>query len=66
MVKLVQDKVTGQKYALKIIPKKITEKNKEIDLRQEAEIHIGLNHNNIVRLHNYFENKDNIYLVLEY
>ena len=66
MVKLVQDKVTGQEYALKIIPKKITEKNKEINLRQEAEIHIGLNHNNIVRLHNYFENKDNIYLVLEY
>lgn len=64
-VKLVRDISTREKFALKIISKS-TLQNKSIDLMREVEIHKRLKHKNIVRLVNYFEDKKNLYLILEY
>jgi serine/threonine protein kinase len=64
-VKLVKHKTTGELFALKII-KKATLQNKGMDLMREVEVHKRLKHNNIIRLVNYFEDDDNLYLILEY
>lgn len=64
-VKLVRFIKTKDLYALKII-KKSSSVNKNINLMKEVEIHKKLKHENIVRLLTHFEDKDNLYLILEY
>lgn len=64
-VKLVKLKSTGELFALKIISK-ATLQNKNLDLMREVEIHKRLKHVNIIRLINYFEDRENLYLILEY
>lgn len=64
-VKLCTHKITGIPYALKSVSK-VTEKEEDIDkLRDEIEIMSELNHPNIVRIQEYFETADNIYLIIE-
>ena len=64
-VKLVWFNKTKDLYALKII-KKSSSVNKNINLMKEVEIHKKLKHENIVWLLTHFEDKDNLYLILEY
>jgi len=64
-VKLVKQKDTGELFALKIISK-ATLKNKDMDLMREVEVHKRLKHENIIRLINYFEDEENLYILLEY
>ena len=64
-VKLVKHKKSKELFALKIISK-ATLQNKGLDLMREVEIHKRLKHSNIIRLVNYFEDEENLYLILEY
>lgn len=67
MVELAEHKQTGLKFAVKKIDKAslVNKKIKETLLR-EIKIHSQLRHENIVRLYTSLEDKDFIYLVLEY
>jgi len=56
---------TDIKYAYKILNKKHIKKEKLDQLREEIQIMSQLDHPNILRLHEYFENNDAIYLVME-
>ena len=53
-------------YAGKIIPKSSLETSRSIKkLIDEIKIHKSLDHPNIVKLEHYFENKENVYILLE-
>jgi len=66
-VKLALDKTNGQKYAIKIMSKKaIFEYSNKENLKREINIQRNINHPHITRLYNYFEDNENVYLVLEY
>lgn len=61
---VVRSKIDNKIYSMKIVYKsKITSFKR---IKSEIRTHIGLDHNNIVRLFGYSENGDNIYIVLEY
>jgi len=65
VVKLGIDKSTGEKVAIKIIEK--DESNKKLDplIRREIKIMKDLDHENIVRLFGYDEDKTSFYVVME-
>jgi len=65
VVKLGIDKFTGEKVAIKIIEK--DESNKKMDslIRREIKIMKDLDHDNIVRLYGYDEDKTSFYVVME-
>ncbi|CAK79754.1 unnamed protein product (macronuclear) [Paramecium tetraurelia] len=66
-VKLVKDKTNEQLYAMKIINKKdIFEYCSIENLKREIRIQRKLYHPNITQLYHYFEDKDRVYLILEY
>lgn len=57
----------GEKFALKSISKSEVEIKIPLKLLyREISVHRSLSHKNIIKLHDHLENKDNIYLVLEY
>ena len=58
-------RATGVVYALKTLDKKLVKVDKLETLRQEIRIMAQLDHPNILRLHEYFENQESIFLVLE-
>lgn len=55
----------SQFYAAKIIEKEFQEKYKATNVLQEIEIHRRLNHENIVKLYEFFEDCKYIYTILE-
>jgi hypothetical protein len=58
---------TGDIYAVKIIEKRLMEKeNKIYQIYIENEILNTLNHKNIIQIYGVYEDDDNVYLVLEY
>ena len=59
------DKTTNHKYAVKEIIRSGMKKDDEDALRLEIDILGSLNHKNIVRQFEYFEEKDKFYVVLE-
>ncbi|CAD8191316.1 unnamed protein product [Paramecium pentaurelia] len=66
-VKLVKDKQNGQLYAMKIMNKRqVFEYCSVENLKREIKIQRKLFHSNICKLYHYFEDKENVYLVLEY
>lgn len=57
----------GLLYAAKVIPKKsINEKRQRYKLLIEIKIHRSLKHRHIVEFLDAFEDKENIYILLEY
>ncbi|XP_059619622.1 serine/threonine-protein kinase polo [Phlebotomus argentipes] len=53
-------------YAGKVVPKKLMVKESQKEkMTQEIAIHRSLNHKNIVQFHSFFDDKINIYIVLE-
>lgn len=60
-------KDTNSLYALKKISKKVIKTNMMIDqLLQEIKIQAYCNHENILKLYGFFDDSENIYLILEY
>jgi len=66
VVNLVRHIETGKKYALKCAMKIRKGKDRSNRTRQEIKILSKLKHSRIISLKGWFEDKDNIYLVLEY
>jgi polo-like kinase 1 len=62
----VQSLRTGNMYAAKVIDKKSLVKEKtKLKLVSEIKIHKSMNHRHIVRFERYFEDDENVYIVLE-
>lgn len=58
--------VSGEVFAGKIVSKKLMMKhNQKEKMTQEITIHRSLNHKNVVGFHSYFDDPQNIYIVLE-
>ena len=59
-------KTTGEKYAVKVVDMNKVNDLEIIALKREIEIHQNLDHPNIVKMHSATEEKDKLFLVLEY
>lgn len=63
----VEHKKTKQIYAIKEINKKNLKDNNMVEqVSNEVKIMYSLNHQNILKLYNHFEDDTNIYLILEF
>ena len=63
----VRNKVNKKVYAIKVISKKrIFERGLVEQIRLEVNIQYQLNHPNILKLYNHYEDDQNIYLILQY
>lgn len=61
----VRHKVSKNVFAIKVINKnKIIEHDLVEQIKLEVKIMYNLNHENIVKLHNHYEDDDNFYLIL--
>lgn len=59
------NKKTGEKYAIKIMKKQEMSEEDAMGLQNEIEILMHIDHPNIVKLSEVFEDKDHYYLVME-
>ena len=64
-VKLVLDSVTQQQRALKIISKSCCENLNEVSISREIDVLAHLNHLNIIKLYEFYQDSENVYLVTE-
>jgi calcium-dependent protein kinase len=64
-VKICTHKVTQMQYALKSLSKRALAREKLNRMKDEIRCMAYLDHPNILRVHEFFENKDVIYLILE-
>ncbi|XP_038137432.1 serine/threonine-protein kinase PLK2b [Cyprinodon tularosa] len=61
------DLSTGKVYAAKIIPHaRVSKPHQREKIDREIELHKLLHHKNIVHFYHHFEDKENIYILLEY
>ncbi|KAJ6669888.1 hypothetical protein lerEdw1_000437 [Lerista edwardsae] len=61
------DLITNKVYAAKIIPhSRVAKPHQREKIDKEIELHRMLNHRHIVQFYHYFEDKENIYILLEY
>ncbi|KAI1900144.1 hypothetical protein AGOR_G00046990 [Albula goreensis] len=61
------DLATGKVYAAKIIPHtRVSKPHQREKIDREIELHKALHHKHIVHFYQHFEDKDNIYILLEY
>lgn len=64
---LVKDRNSGEMLAMKVMKKQfIFQHSSSENIYREIKIQKKMNHPHIVKLYHYFEDKDNVYLVLEY
>ncbi|XP_023947930.1 serine/threonine-protein kinase polo [Bicyclus anynana] len=62
----IQDQATHKVYAGKIVSKKLMVKSSQRDkMSQEIDIHRSLRHKHVVGFHSFFEDSQNIYIILE-
>ena len=62
----VDDKIDNQKYAMKIIQKVVNGKQRAMDkIESEIAIHADMDHPSIVKMYRYFEDDENVYMILE-
>mmetsp|Transcript_14305 Transcript_14305/g.21416 ORF Transcript_14305/g.21416 Transcript_14305/m.21416 type:complete len:408 (-) Transcript_14305:251-1474(-) len=66
VVKAGTNKATGEKVAVKVINRHTISSEDEAALTQEVNIMKSLDHPNIVKLYDFFREKEKYYLVLEY
>ena len=64
-VYFAEDKFIKRKFAIKIIEKKMLNKNYS-QLKIEIEIHVRLKHKNIIEMFAYFYDENSIYILFEY
>ncbi|XP_023228649.1 serine/threonine-protein kinase PLK2-like [Centruroides sculpturatus] len=61
------DLTTNKVYAGKIIPKsRLTKPHQKEKILREIDLHRKLLHKNVVQFHHFFEDKENVYIILEY
>ncbi|XP_066499975.1 serine/threonine-protein kinase PLK2b [Hoplias malabaricus] len=61
------DLSAGKVFAAKIIPHtRVAKPHQREKINREIELHRGLSHKHIVHFYHHFEDKDNIYILLEY
>ncbi|KAM9139075.1 serine/threonine-protein kinase PLK2 isoform 1-T1 [Pangshura tecta] len=61
------DLTTNKVYAAKIIPhSRVAKPHQREKIDKEIELHRMLNHRHVVQFYHYFEDKENIYILLEY
>uniref|UniRef100_A0A8C6UQJ8 Serine/threonine-protein kinase PLK n=1 Tax=Neogobius melanostomus TaxID=47308 RepID=A0A8C6UQJ8_9GOBI len=61
------DLATGKVYAAKIIPhSRVSKPHQREKIDREIELHKALSHRHIVHFYHHFEDKENIYILLEY
>ncbi|XP_063051067.1 serine/threonine-protein kinase PLK2b [Engraulis encrasicolus] len=61
------DLSTSKVYAAKIVPHaRVSKPHQREKIDKEIELHKALHHKNIVHFYHHFEDKDNIYILLEY
>ncbi|RMC04521.1 hypothetical protein DUI87_18967 [Hirundo rustica rustica] len=61
------DLTTNKVYAAKIIPhSRVAKPHQREKIDKEIELHRMLNHRHIVQFYHYFEDRENIYILLEY
>ena len=66
-VKAVKEKATGQRYAMKIIAKSNLLSFASINnIKREIKIQSKLRHPHIIRLVYYFEDEENVFMIMEY
>jgi calcium-dependent protein kinase len=65
VVKRITHRLTGKKYALKAVRLNRMKPDKIVDLRREIEIMKALDHPNIIKLYQTFEDHSYIYMVME-
>jgi serine/threonine protein kinase len=66
-VQLVRNRETGRLFALKTIDKlRIGTEAGLKAVRREIELHSGITHDHIIRLHEWTEDQTKLYLILEY
>lgn len=64
---MIRDRKTGGVFALKKIPKAMIKSHMMVDqLSLEIRIQSCLNHNNILGMYGFFDDKTHLYIVLEY
>ena len=63
---LATNKITNLKYAIKKIDLNKIKAVEQENIQKEIEIHSILHHPNIITLYDYFVDKNNIYIILEY
>ena len=64
---VVRYKFTGRVYVMKIVSKEnMKNEKKEEEVKTERDIHIHLNHHNIIKLYYTFKDKENLYFIYEY
>eukprot|EP00116_Pleurobrachia_bachei_P019272 sb/3479534/ len=62
----VTDMESGEIFAAKVVSKTLLKKDHQREkMSQEIRIHRSLNHKNIVKFYSYFEDPDNVYMILE-
>lgn len=64
-VKKIQDKVTNELMAMKIIPKRRLSAHSSTAIINEVEILKKLDHPNIIKLYEFAQDEDNYYLITE-
>jgi serine/threonine protein kinase len=64
VVKEATSKADGEKYAVKIIEKSVIKEDIKL-LKREIEIMKKVDHKNILKLHEIFEDDDKVYIVME-
>jgi serine/threonine protein kinase len=66
-VYLVTENETKKQYAMKIIKKSTLRGQSEMEhLEREIKVHKKISHPNIIKLVNFFEDEEKVYMVLEY
>lgn len=66
IVALAQDERLNRRVALKRLHPAITDRRQKIRIQREAHIMAGLNHPNILKIYDVFEEKGVLYLAMEY
>lgn len=65
VVRYAVNKLTGQEVAVKIIDRKDLGEDEEVALKTEVEILSNLDHPNVVKMFEVFEEEDYLYIILE-
>jgi len=65
-VRLVKDKITGNERAMKVIKKEGCGRTNNLNINSEIEMLKSLDHPNIIKIYEFYQDEDSFYLITEY